>query len=223
LGDKLSKSEALKAQYENILSENNNLKSDKSATNTEFKKLKKNLKKEENRYLEIGAANKHLNDEVKTLTIENKKLGNLNEDMKIETKEVIEKLKQEKVDIETELRFLTARKSEEVSSQTDQHPEIPYKVTSVLPPIFSSQVCWKSRPLHLSNSLPSLDSICWCKPNENFEDEAEEALVEQYDRQVHEFYEDERDRLLASREAVHHLTAEQVPEPHSQNTDDSYK
>ena len=53
----------------------------------------------------------------------------------------------------------------------------------------------------------NLDSVCWSKPDEDFTEEAEEALNDQYDRQIREFYEDERDRVHAARvsEQLHQL------------------
>ena len=86
-----------------------------------------------------------------------------------------------------------------VSCQTDSHPDIPYQITYPLPPIFSSELCYKSRPIFLSDSLPNLASISQFKPSYAFAEEAEIALSEQYDRQVKEFYEDERDRVRAAR------------------------
>ena len=54
--------------------------------------------------------------------------------------------------------------------------------------------------IHLSRSLPSLDSICWCKPDEDFVNDAEEALCDQYDREVRDFYLDERERVRAAKD-----------------------
>ena len=70
-----------------------------------------------------------------------------------------------------------------------------------LPPIFSSQLCTISPTIKfLSRSIPNLDSLCWCHPDEDFRDEAEQALNEQYDRQVADFYEDEREKAQALRQ-----------------------
>ena len=84
-----------------------------------------------------------------------------------------------------------------------KHQEIPYQVTDQLPPIFSSQLCYHSRRIYLTDSLPNLDSICWSKPSQDFIDEAEEALAEQHDKHVREFYLDERERVRAIREQQH--------------------
>ena len=49
--------------------------------------------------------------------------------------------------------------------------------------------------------MPNLTKMSWCQPSENFTDEAEEALAEQDDRIIREFYEDERERIRAERAA----------------------
>ena len=73
--------------------------------------------------------------------------------------------------------------------QTDQHPDLPLKITDPLPPIFSSQLCHRTPPIHfLSRSLPNLDKICWSKPDGTNLDEAEEYLNYQYDQEVKQFY-----------------------------------
>ena len=66
--------------------------------------------------------------------------------------------------------------------QTSHHPDIPYKVTAPLPPIFNSELRTKTPRLRfMSRSHPDLDTILWCQPDTNYEDAAEEALNEQYD------------------------------------------
>ena len=88
-----------------------------------------------------------------------------------------------------------------VSSQTDSHPDIPYAIDSPLPQIFSSQLCKKTPQIKfLSRSHPDLDSICWRHPDINYEDEAEQALNDQYDREVQDFYLIERDRVKTLRQ-----------------------
>ena len=90
------------------------------------------------------------------------------------------------------------------SIQTDQHPEIPYSIVDPLPPIFSSQLCYSSRRIgYISKSIPNFNTMCWVKPDDTFEDEAQEALNDQYDRQIEEFY-------LAERERVKNLKAEHL-------------
>jgi hypothetical protein len=88
-----------------------------------------------------------------------------------------------------------------ISLQTDSHPDIPYQITYPLPLIFSSELCYKSSPIFLSDSLslPNLASISQFKPSYAFAEEAEIALSEQYDRKVKEFYEDEQDCVRAAR------------------------
>ena len=54
----------------------------------------------------------------------------------------------------------TLRKTK--SSPTEPNDDIPYKITSPLPPIFNSQLCHLSKPIpYLSNSLPNLSILNW--------------------------------------------------------------
>ena len=57
-----------------------------------------------------------------------------------------------------------------------------YGVTDHLPPIFSSQLCHKTKPIHLTISLPNLSSLIWVRESE------EDELIRQTDRQVSGFY-----------------------------------
>ena len=83
------------------------------------------------------------------------------------------------------LRCKTNIQKKEALSPTESHPDIPYKITDPLPPIFSMQLCHKSRPIHfLSRSIPNLNSILWCPPDDEILDAAEEYLSEQYDREI---------------------------------------
>ena len=97
----------------------------------------------------------------------------------------------------------TLPKSLSASSQTLASQDVPYSINEPLPPIFSSQLFHHSKPIRfLSRSLPSLDSICWGEMNDTLEDladQAEEALNEQYDREIKDFYLDERERVKTER------------------------
>ena len=110
-----------------------------------------------------------------------------------------------------------------VASQTPHHPDIPYQVASPLPPIFSSELRRKTPKLHfISRSHPDLNTILWCKPDTDFIDEAEEALNEQYDREVQEFYSDQRDRLKAFKQENQVIcTLDSSSEFNNTETDDS--
>ena len=71
---------------------------------------------------------------------------------------------------------------------TSSVKSIPYLVTSPLPPIFSKELCRIYPKIQfLSRSHPDLASIRWCEPDTNYREEAEEALNEQYERNVREF------------------------------------
>ena len=88
------------------------------------------------------------------------------------------------------------------SSQTDQHPDIPYKITLPLPPMFNSQLFHHSKPIKfLSRSLPRLDRICWGpRIDDDIEEQIADAEAEMYKREIEEFYESERERIQANRE-----------------------
>ena len=204
--EKLSKLEPLEEQFNKILEENKLLKQGIDTKNIEIEKVTDKLRDCEERNYEACAANKKLQNQMKILSTENTKIKSYRDKVKeefqlskIETKEVVTYLEHKIGDLEDQMKVLVGKKCEENSCQTDAHPEIPYKITDCLPPIFSSQFCHRSRPIHLSNSLPCLDSVCWSKPDENFIDEAEEALNEQYDKQISQFYLDERERVRAAR------------------------
>ena len=62
-------------------------------------------------------------------------------------------------------------------------------MTDPLPPIFSLELRHKSRPIHfLSRSIPNLNSVLSCPPDDDFTYADEEYLVEQYDREIEDFY-----------------------------------
>ena len=64
-----------------------------------------------------------------------------------------------------------------------------YNVTSPLPPIFSSQLCFSTPPIHfLSRSLPRLDTIKWCQPEEYMVDDADEYMNNQFEQDLKDFY-----------------------------------
>ena len=74
---------------------------------------------------------------------------------------------------------------------------MPYQITSPLPPIFNSQLWYKTKPVKfLSKSLPSLDAICWAS-HSNSEDDLDKMLSEMYEQEVKDFYTTERERLIA--------------------------
>ena len=90
-----------------------------------------------------------------------------------------------------------------VSCQTNQTPDTPYTVTDALPPIFGSKLCHRSKAVKFfSRSLPNLSTISWVRVTEEDiqENEAEQALNNQYDRQVDEFYIDAKKKAEAVRQ-----------------------
>ena len=105
----------------------------------------------------------------------------------------------ERINLETKANKMNVD-NESKESQTDQHPDLPYEITSPLPPIFNSQLCHATPPIHfLSRSMPRLDKICWSKPNDCFVDEAEEFLNFQYDQQVQQYYLDAKQEAMDKR------------------------
>ena len=111
-----------------------------------------------------------------------------------ETADILKKTETDKAELKIFREKLVIERKES-TSQTDSHPEVPYLVTDPLPPIFSSQLCYRSRPIHfLSRSLPKLNRILWCPPDDDYIDEAEEFLAEQYDREIRDFYLDAQEQ-----------------------------
>ena len=79
----------------------------------------------------------------------------------------------------------------------------PYLVTDALPPIFGSKLCHRSKTINfISRSLPNLSTLTWVRVTEEdiLVEEAEQALNNQYDRQVEEFYIDAKKKAEAVRE-----------------------
>ena len=71
------------------------------------------------------------------------------------------------------------------------------------------QLVHRSRPIHiLSRSMPNLNSILWCPPDDRVFDAAKEFLNEQYDREIQEFYLNARDQALARRGTAQHVHEE---------------
>ena len=138
------------------------------------------------------------------------------EDQKSETEAVLSNIENERAELKLlREKFFIVKK--EVPSQTLSNPDVPYLVTDPLPPIFSSQLCFKSRPIHfLSRSMPNLNSILWCPPDDEDLDAAEEFLAEQYDREIEEFYLEAREQARVKHVAGQHGHLEQqgVPGEH---------
>jgi hypothetical protein len=127
---------------------------------------------------------------------------------KMQTELLEKNLKIQKIETENAAKKLKAFKDksrvekQDISSQTDTNEDIPYKVTDPLPPIFSMQLCHKSRPIKfLSRSIPNFNSILWCPPDDDQIDEIEEFLADQYDREIEEFYLDAREEARVKHSA----------------------
>ena len=84
--------------------------------------------------------------------------------------------------------------------QTDENPDVPYYITIPLPPIFSLQLCHATPPIKfLSRSLPRLDRIKWCQPEDYMVDEVDEFLNYQHDQEIKQFYEDAKTKALENK------------------------
>ena len=197
LDDKVSSRDAKLKEAEVHLS--NAFKRDKALTQ-EAVNLQKEIQALDEKLKKSKSETDLKNKKIETLINEKNEIENNCKDMKAFAKETSTYYEQHTNDLQAKLKVFTEKQSKETSSQTDTNPDIPYKITSPLPPIFSSELCYKSPMIHLSRSLPSLDSICWCKPDEDFVNDAEEALCDQYDREVRDFYLDERERVRAAKE-----------------------
>ena len=89
------------------------------------------------------------------------------------------------------------------SCQTDPSEDIPYEITAPLPPIFNSQLCHLSKRIpYLSNSLPNLSTVNWVMITEEdiIEDKAQQALNDQYDLQILDYFEEARGKSRAVRQ-----------------------
>ena len=112
----------------------------------------------------------------------------------------------EKNDLERKVKRKIRKESK--ICQTDPTPDLPYEINSLLPLIFSSQLCHATPPIHfLSSSLSRLDKICWVQSEDNYLDEAEEFLNYQYDQQIKQFYLDSKEQTQDKKMSDQHMAA----------------
>ena len=131
---------------------------------------------------------------------------------KVEAEDTVKKLEMEEAKVKV-LKDKSIVENKSASSQTSFHPDIPYKVTDPLPPIFSMQLRHKTQPIHfLSRSIPNLNSILWCPPDDEYIDEFDEYLNEQYDRGIKDFYIEAREKAFARHREEKHAEDQAVPE-----------
>ena len=116
----------------------------------------------------------------------------------LEKKEAELEVSKMKIERKTKLRQFA---SLDKGCQTNAHPDLPPKITEPLPPIFSSQFCYKTPMIKiLSRSLPKLNQICWSQQDEDpYLDGAEEYLSWQHDQDIKQFYLDARQLALDKR------------------------
>ena len=141
-------------------------------------------------------------DEIKMITKNFKsEIKTWKKDLGIERSE---KLKTEKKldNLEKDFKQFYDKRKVSNSCQTNDSPDVPYLITDPLPPIFGSQLLQKTKMQHISRSLPNLASIMWVKVSEEdlILETAEEALNEQFDREVEHFYEDAKAKATARRD-----------------------
>ena len=91
-----------------------------------------------------------------------------------------------------------------VSVQTVTTTDIPYAITEPLPPIFGSDLCYRTKPVFLSKCLPNLSQVLWVSHTEEDDlgDRADEALDYLYDREILTFYEEAKKKAAARRHAL---------------------
>ena len=186
----------LETKIVTLATENKSLKKEIVDVKTKVKEADKELKslKKENKGIEHDFVRKVEALEGKVTTLQKYKSAKAAEENAFEKKIKAVKEREARVEIE-KMEFerkIYLKKTKLVTKicQTDQHPDLPYKITSPLPPIFGSQLLHHTPPIKfLSRSLPSLNKICWSQPNEDpYLDEAEEYLNWQYDQKVKQFY-----------------------------------
>ena len=78
----------------------------------------------------------------------------------------------EKIKIERKLATLDdlvkkSKSKESVTCQTPGCTDVPYLVTEPLPPIFGSQLCYRSKSISLAKSMPNLSVLSWVKVTED--------------------------------------------------------
>ena len=90
------------------------------------------------------------------------------------------------------LKRLTDKQLSNTSSQTQITIDTPYTVDEPLAPIFGSHLCVKTKAPFLSKSLPDISTLVFVNISEEdkLRDAAEEALSNQYDRNIKDFYND---------------------------------
>jgi aminoglycoside phosphotransferase len=161
------------------------------AENTDLKKELNHLIKTFNMSeLDSSKTNKKLKVKIELLEDEVKT-------QKSETNDALKVIEEERKQLK-HFKEQTLNKTSESFSQTNTHPDVPYLITDPLPPIFSMELRYKSRPINfLSRSLPNLNSFHWCPPDDDFVDAAEEYLADQYDREIQEFYSDAQEQARA--------------------------
>ena len=85
--------------------------------------------------------------------------------------------------------------------QTISTIDTPYSISEPLPPIFGSDLCYRSKSVFLSKSQPDLSQVLWVTrtKEDTLQEEAEQALDYLYDLEVATFYEDARRKAIQRR------------------------
>ena len=98
-------------------------------------------------------------------------------------------------------KLQSSNKKFSVSSQTHSTIDTPYQITDSLPPIFGSKLCWTSKSVFLSKSLPMLNQISWVTETEEdiLRERADEALDYLYDMEIASFYEEAKKKAASLR------------------------
>ena len=131
---------------------------------------------------------------VHNLTNKFNNISDTNGNLKTELSEIKvskSKLDSEKKKLDQKIKKLEQKKAQNsVFVQTNSTIDLPYSIEDPLPPIFGSKLCWQSKPIFQSNSLPELSLLSWVKTTDEdaIKDRAEESLIEIYGHDVDLFY-----------------------------------
>ena len=208
-----------------LQSETKSLKIEVNGLKNEVKVANKTIKTKEKEVSKLVEKNTNLEDHIKNLKVNNKVLNE--EKKKIEKgrsklEKILTELKSSKSSstksTNTSLSsflLIPCNKSTDtqldnnanfqihhstMSCQTDAHPDIPYQITSPLPPLFGSKLCYYSRHFKsMSSSLPDLWNVNYTT-SDDLLDAAEEALAEEYEKEVDDFYLEEENRVKRLKE-----------------------
>ena len=207
-----------------LQSETKSLKMDVNGLKNEVKVANKTIKSKEKEVSKLEGKNSNLEDNIENLKFENKVLNEEEKKFEKEMYKLEKKLSELKFSKSSSTKSTNTSSSsslvnpcnkstdtqldnnanlkthQSMSCQTDAHPDIPYQLTSPLPPLFGSKLCYYSRHFKtMSSSLPDLWNVEYTTTDDML-DAAEDALAEEYEKEVDDFYLEEKERVKKSKE-----------------------